>query len=258
VVVTATRLPFAQSPRSGFNRSMRTWAALAICTWVALAAAVAAADTFYKYRDKASGRDVFVNRLDQVPRKYRAQARIVLEAAPDPNAAAAPSESAPAEAEAPTVVETPAAHPAKPQLPNADEVRKALAGKDPLRALPVLAVAVADASLTNKGHPPLYANERAALGELIVALVIAMVIASVVALIAWLVVFVTALRDGRLLWAILMFFLPVLAYVYAFVLGGKGRTVWKVTCALGLVSLIGAWRFYAWLGAVLQARGGHL
>ena len=51
--------------------------------------------------------------------------------------------------------------------------------------------------------------------------------------------------------------------MYVFVHGGKGRAVWKTLCSLGmlspaLVGLVGAWRFYAWFSAVIQARGGKL
>ena len=50
---------------------------VALCA--VLASAAALADTFYRYRDQATGRDVFVDRLEQVPKRYRSQTKIVFE-----------------------------------------------------------------------------------------------------------------------------------------------------------------------------------
>ncbi len=50
--------------------------------------ALAHADTFYKYRDSRTGREVFVNRLDQIPLPYRNHAKVVMEATAPARAAA--------------------------------------------------------------------------------------------------------------------------------------------------------------------------
>jgi hypothetical protein len=239
---------------------MRSWAAVVLSTWVALSAAAAAADTFYKYRDKRSGRDVFVNRLDQVPQKYRGEAQIVLEGA-DTVTTESPTEEPAERIEVTPESKRPTLKTVRAPAPAAEQVRKALAGNDPWHALPVVAAMVIDAKLAEKGAPPLYANERTQLGDLIVGLVVALLAASLAALVAWIVVFVTALRNGDVLWAILMFLISPLAYLYVFLHGGQGRAVWKTLCTLGmlapaLVGLVGSWRFYAWFAAVIQARGG--
>ena len=85
----------------------------------------------------------------------------------------------------------------------------------------------------------------------------------VFAFVVWVVILVTAIRDGRLWWALFMFLFYPLAYVYLFVHAGKGRWPFKLICAFGmlspaLVGLAGAWRFYGWFQAVIQARGGHM
>ena len=64
-------------------------------------------------------------------------------------------------------------------------------------------------------------------------------------------------------WALFIFLLSPLAYVYLFVHTDKGRWPFKLVCAFGLLSpalvgLGGAWRFYSWFHAVIQARGGHV
>ena len=61
---------------------MKTGLGVVLC--IVLWSATGRADTFYQYRDKSTGRDVFVNRLDQIPRKYRDQAKIVIESADSP------------------------------------------------------------------------------------------------------------------------------------------------------------------------------
>lgn len=240
---------------------MRFVAALALSLWVALGSTSAAADTFYKYRDKASGRDVFVNRLDQVPRAYRAHARIVLEG-PDAEPQANPA--APSE----TVGTSPKAHRSTLRTvtqaaPASAELRRALGSGDPLNALPGAVGMLFDTKLAQKGAPALHANERARLARVVIAVIVASVIAGLAALVAWIVILVTAIRDGRLWWALFIFLFSPLGYVYVFVHGDKGRWLWKTLCTAGMlapavVGLVGAWRIYAWFAAVAAARGGRL
>ena len=227
---------------------------------LALATTAASADTFYKYRDKGTGRDVFVNRLDQVPRKYRSQAKIVLEV----DKTAVEAEKPPEEI---VVIPAKPAHetartPA-PAISTGAELRKALSGKDLLKDGPALANAVIDAKLLTAGTRPLTGAERADLGSLLIAIVIASIVAGLFALVVWIVIIVTAVRDGHPWWGLLIFFFSPLAYVYLFLYTGRGRALFKTLCSLGmlspaLVGLVGAWRFYAWFHAVVQARGGKI
>jgi hypothetical protein len=240
---------------------MRVWAGIALCIGILLGTHATLADTIYKYRNKSTGRDVFVNRLDQVPRKYRSQAKIVVESADGPAEAA---EEPPAE-----TAESPA-KPARETVPIStpvstvgDDLRQALSGKNLWKNGPSLASAAIDARLVTAGTRPLTGSERADLGSLLIAMVIASIVAGLAALIVWIVIIVTAVRDGRLWWAALIFLFWPLGYVYLFLYAGKGRALFKTVCAVGmlspaLVGLVGAWRFYAWFHAVIQARGGHL
>jgi hypothetical protein len=141
--------------------------------------------------------------------------------------------------------------------------RRASAGRNLLKEAPAIACALIDARLLRAGTQPLDDRERAELGNLLMSMLVVSVLASVLALVAWVVILVGALRDGRPWWALLIFLLWPLAYLYLFVHAGKRRTLFKLMCTLGLLSpaltgLVGAWRFSGWFRAIIQVRGGHL
>jgi hypothetical protein len=229
------------------------------------AAQGAKADTFYKYKDKATGRDVFVNRIDQVPRKYRTQAKVVLEA----TAPTGTQTETTTETETAPAVETPPPARPSPPAPRAssahlvDELRRAASGKQILKEAPSIACAVIDAKLLHAGTQPLTPAERSSFASLFVTVLVFWSIAGVVAVLVWFIIIVGALRDTHPWWALLVFLFWPLAYVYLFVHAGKDRAVFKTLCSLGLISpalvgLVAAWRFTAWFHAVVQARGGRL
>jgi hypothetical protein len=226
-----------------------------------LTATSASADTYYRYRDQRTGRDVFVNRLDQVPQKYRHQAKIVLETDVP---AAEPAKDSPVEiVPPPTTAGRPTLRNTPLSPPSSDEMRSALSAKTLLRDGPGVASAVIDTQLVNKGAPPLTTAESKSFAHLIILFLIAASVAGLAALIAWIVILVTAVRDGHPWWFVFIFLFSPLGYVYVFVHGGKDRGLWKALCTLGmlapaLVGVVGAWRFYAWFQAVIQARGGKL
>jgi len=232
-----------------------------VCIGLALGAAAASADTYYKYRDKNTRRDVFVNRLDQVPRKVRGQAKIVLET---DTPTAEPAPEPPIEiVEPPAKTDRLTIRNAQPAPPSGEDLRSALAGKNLWRDGPALASAAVDAKLVTAGAPSHTGAERGDLGSLLVTILVASIVAGLAALAAWIVILVTAVRDGRLWWALFVFLFSPLAYVYLFLHAGKGRALFKTLCSLGmlspaLVGLVGAWRFYAWFHAVIQARGGRI
>jgi hypothetical protein len=257
---SSERRGFAPGAGPGFNRRMRIRVGVLLGLGLALWAATAAGDTFYKYRNKRTGRDVFVNRLEQVPRQYRGQAKVVLEATSTVTATDSQTETEVVEVvqePAPAVQPTPL-----PAAPAQIDLRRALRGRG-LGDLPLVVGALIDAKLAAKGAPPLTPSEHANLASLIWTILTASLLAALAALAAWIVVLVTAVRDGRTGWAIFMFLFSPLAYVYVFVYGGKGRGWWKALVSLGmlspaLVGLVGSWRFYAWFAVVIEARGGHL
>jgi hypothetical protein len=238
---------------------MKTGLGVVLC--IVLWSTTGRADTFYQYRDRSTGRDVFVNRLDQIPRKYRSQAKIVIDSADSPKPSARLS---PAEAEESGVPE-PKAIPraAEPPRSTSAELRKAMVGKNLWKDGPAIVSAVVDARLIKAGTNPLTAPERAQLSQLLLTIFVLSVVAGLFAFVVWVVMIVSALRDGHNGWAMLIFLLMPLAYVYLFVHAGKGRWPFKLVCAFGmlspaLVGLAGAWRCYGWFHTIVQARGGHV
>jgi hypothetical protein len=232
------------------------------CVVVLLGTTTALADTYYQYRDQRTGRDVFVNRLDQVPRKYRAGAKIVLRT---DDAHADPAPEPPTEViEVARDTGRPVVRTVAPAPKSALELRQALASsKAPWKDAPVLVGNLMDGKLVTAGAPPLTGPERGKLGSLLVTFVVCAMIAGLASFIAWIVIIVMAVRNRHLWWAVLIFLLWPLSYVYLFRRVEKGRRVFKSLCSLALLSpalvgLVGMWRFYAWFETIIQARGGHL
>jgi hypothetical protein len=240
---------------------MKTRLGAILCIGFVLWSAAGQADTFYKYRNRSTGRDVFVNRLDQIPRQYRSQAKVVMEVANSPTTAASDPEVGEKEGAAPEPSAAPAL--AEPLRATGVDLRRALAGRSLFKDGPAVACGMVDAKLIKAGTSPLTEPERAQLGRLLLTILVLSAVACLFAFIVWVVMIVSALRDGHKLWALFIFLFAPLAYVYLFVHAGKGRAAFKLACTFGmlspaLVGLAGAWRFYGWFRAIIQARGGHI
>lgn len=221
-------------------------------------AAVAHADTFYKYRDPKTGRDVFVNRLDQIPRDLRTKAKVVMEVV-TPVAKETPSEPT----QAPPPDEPPPPAQARANTPPGPDLRALLRGTGFIKNGPTVAAALVDRRLVQQGAAPLVAHERVQLARLLGRCAGLGLAALVMAFTVWLVLFIGALRGGRFGWAIVMLVLWPAAYLYLFIHGGKGRIVFKLVGAAALVSpavvgTVAALWFSRWFSLVVQARGGRV
>jgi len=224
--------------------------------------ALAHADTFYKYRDSRTGREVFVNRLDQIPLPYRNHAKVVMEATAPARAAA---EETTETAAAPTPSESPSLTAAVPEKLTAAKacLRELIAGKNWLKDGPAIVAAMVDQRLGKAGTTPLDERERQQLGRLLGTVAGLTLVATLLAFIVWLIMVVSAIRDRKLGWAIAMILLWPAAYLYLFIHGGKGRVVFKLVGAAALVSpalvgVVAASWFSRWFHAVVQARGGRV
>jgi hypothetical protein len=228
-----------------------------------LVSATAAADTFYRYRDSKTGRDVFVDRLEQVPPKARAQAKIVFEsgalANQDETKQTPPVKSADDDGMAEKLMKQLA--PGARDSAKAFEQARADGGswKDPAG----IAATTVNAKLMRVGAKLLEPEERAVLGRLIGIAVYLSVAAVLCAFIVWLVLVVCAFRDEHPVWGVLMLLLWPVSYFYLLLHFAKGRLLLKTGAALGLLSptlvaLWVSWRFYAWFQLVTQARGGRV
>jgi hypothetical protein len=227
-----------------------------------LASAVAAADTFYRYRDKATGRDVFVSSLEQVPRQYRDQTKIVLESGGPPNQDDAREEAPSAPADD-GIAEKLMRQLAPAASSVGIAVRHAPPSKNPLVRGPAIAIAAVDAKLGKAGAHSLAAEERAQLSGLLRTAIWAGTVAALCSFVVWFTLIVCAFRDRHPVWGALMILLWPLAVVYLALRFDTSRPLLKAACWLGLLSpalvgLVTAWRFHAWFQAVVQARGGRL
>ena len=243
---------------------MKTGLGVVVCIGFVLWGAASQAETFYKYRNERTGRDVFVNSLDQVPRKYRSQAKVVMDVADVPKTAAGDQagEQDYGQNDGASSKSSPVPAIAAPLRKASLDFRHATAGKNLLKDGPAIAAALVDAKLAKSGTNPLTDPERARLGSLLLTVLVLSVVAGLFALVVWIVMIVIAVRDGRPWWGVFIFLFSPLAYIYIFLHVEKGRRLFKTVCTLGmlspaLVGLVGAWRFYAWFQAVIQARGGH-
>jgi hypothetical protein len=238
---------------------MKIGLGMAVCLGFVLWSTASQADTFYQYRDKSTGRDVFVNKLDQIPSKYRGQAKIVIQSADIPNAATSDT----GKDENATTTPSTAPTIAEPLRSTGLDLREAAAGKNLWKDGPAIASALVDAKLIQSGTSRLTEPERAQFSRLLWTIVVLSLVAALFAFVVWFVIIVVAVRDGHPWWGLFIFLFAPLAYVYLFVHVEKGRRLFKTICAFGmlspaLVGLGGAWRFYSWFHAVIQARGGHV
>lgn len=242
---------------------MKTGLGVFLCIGFVLGSASSQAETFYQYHDKSTGRDVFVNRLEQIPRKYRGQAKLVMDVADTPKTPGSDSATGEDDSAAPTPSATSTSTMAEPLRSTGMELRRAAAGKNLWKDGPAIATALVDARLVKAGTQPLSEPERAQFSQLLWTLAVLSIVAGLFAFVVWIVMMVTAIRDGHPWWALFMLLLSPLAYVYLVVHIAKGRLPFKLVCAFGmlspaLVGLGGAWRFYSWFHAIIQARGGHV
>jgi len=233
-----------------------------LCIGFVLWGASAWAETIYKYRDQGTRRDVFVNRLDQIPQKYRSQAKIVLEGASSPSSTEGQDQTQAADGNSTTRAPGGTTGVVDQARSVETGLREAIKGKNLLKDGPAIACAWVDAKLVKAGTTALNESERVQLGSLLTTILVLSVLAGLFAFVVWIVMMVSAIRDGRLVWAVFMFLFAPLAYLYLFMHAGKGRWPFKLTCTFGmlspaLVGLASAWRFHSWLQTIIQSRGGH-
>jgi hypothetical protein len=226
-----------------------------------LTSSAAVADTFYRYHDDKTGRDVFVNRLEQVPQRYRKQLSVVFESGTLANQD---------EVKQPDPEPQPDEHAADRMIREFAPPRTAAENTPRPQTETILwrraAVAVADAvnaKLGRAGGKALVEQERERLGTIVVEGLVLAAVASLCAFIVWVVLIVCAFRDKQFGWAVAVFLFWPLGYLYLLLHFCKGRPLLKSVASLGylsptLVALWVAWKFYAWFHLVVQARGGRM
>jgi len=236
-----------------------TGAVLVVALLACLPTMETKAATFYRYLDSKTGRDVFVDRLEQVPSKFRPQAKVVFDtgalANPDEVKQAAPPPADDGLADQLIKELAPAA------TDGAKDLRHASADRGSWRDPAGIAATTVNAKLARAGARSLDEAERTSLAGFIRTALSLAVVAVLFAFVAWLVLVVCAFRDQHPVWGVLMLLLWPASYLYLMIHFAKGRLALKTVAGLGLLSptlvaLWVSWRFYAWFQLIAHARGG--
>jgi len=227
-----------------------------------LAGAAAAADTFYRYHDSKSGRDVFVDRIEQVPPKLRPQAKVVFESGALANQDEVKRSSPPKPAVDDSIADKMIKEFAPAASQSAKDFEQASASQGSWRDPAGVAANTVNAKLSRAGAKLLDPDERARLAGFIGTAVYLFAVTVLCAFMVWLVMIVCAFRDQHPVWGIVMLFLWPASYFYLLLHFAKGRLLLKTTATLGLLSptlvaLWVSWRFYAWFQLIAHARSGQ-
>jgi hypothetical protein len=205
----------------------------------------AVGETIYTYKDLSSGRDVYVNRLEQVPIQYRDQAKPVVWGDPSlmnrgQGSTASNFRSTGKQASLQAVGQT------------LKEVLK----EKPLSEIRATSVIhKVDQKLKAQGCQKVGPEKVASFTRMFVLFVILIIITSAASLAAWIVLMFHAYRLQRPWWMILMVLFSPLVFFYALLKVDEARV--KYLTILGLLSpvfvgVLAAWQSMAWLRPVLE------
>jgi hypothetical protein len=233
---------------------MRTLAFLAAALVLAGLASPAHAESIYRYRDPNTKRDVFVNRLDQIPAQYRAEAKLVVSDGVLVDSTNQPDKDAPRGA-----VIYGNKKPAGAMETIERAVRDATNSGQTAGGLDRSLTTAIDTALVGKGKRPLSAAEVAQIKRMVVQAAVVLAVAGLFSTVALILVIVHAFRAEHRWWMvfIMLFQLPGIAYVLIHV-EGKRRWFKFVTlfaqAAPYAVVLAMSWRFFAFFRAILVGR----
>ena len=230
---------------------MRTQVLWATVLALAGLASPAQAESIYRYSDPSTKRDVFVNRLDQVPAPYRAEAKLVVSDGVLVDSTSLPDKDAPRGA----VIygsKTPAG--ALETIERA--VRDATGSGHAAGGLDRALTTAIDTALVGKGKRPLSAGEAAQFKRMLVESAVVLAVLGLFSTVAWILVMVDAFRAEHRWWMvfILLFHLLGIAYVLIHVEGKrrwfKFATLFAQAAPYAVVLAV-SWRFVAFFRAIL-------
>jgi hypothetical protein len=218
-------------------------------------AAVAHAESIYRYRDADTKREVFVNRLDQVPARYRDQAQLVVS-----DGVVVKSTKQPGQDPAQGTVSFGGKQPTGALGTITRTVLQDVQRSPSKSTLDRSVTMAVDNTLVSKGQRPLSVTETARLTDLVLVMTLALVATGLLATVAWIVVMVHAVRSGHHWWMVGIFLVHLLGIVYV-LLHVEGERRWFKfaslvgQCAPYAVAMAAAWRFYALFRSIVAARG---
>jgi uncharacterized membrane protein YhaH (DUF805 family) len=230
-------------------------AAFVVCIVAALTG-TAAAGEIWKYRDPASPRDVFVNKLDQVPAELRAEAQLMVSDGLLVNSTPPSGGGVPAAPGGTVVFGDKVPSDATEAFKSA--VHKAVEKDLSLRNVTGAAVMAMDTALVRAGKPPITPAETSRLSRLMLVIAVALSVAGLVSFVIWIVLMVHAWREGHPGWSILIFLVHLLGVFYAFLHVERRWLRWvSLLCYLApvLVGVAAAWQIRSWFMDLGSARG---
>ena len=214
-------------------------------------ASPARAESIYRYRDPNTKRDVFVNRLDQVPAQYRAEAKLVVSDGVLVDSTNQPDKDAPKGA-----VIYGSKKPAGAMETIERAVRDLSHSGHAAGGLDRTLTTAIDTALVGKGKRPLSAGEVAQVKRMLVEVAVVLAVAGLLSTVAWILVMVHAFRAEHRWWMVFILFFHLLGIVYVLIhVEGKRRWFKFATlfaqAAPYAVAVAMSWRFFAFFRAIL-------
>jgi hypothetical protein len=230
---------------------MRTLAFWATVLALAGMASPAQAESIYRYRDPNTKRDVFVNRLDQVPGQYRAEAKLVVSDGVLVDSTSQPDKDAPRGA-----VIYGSNKPAGALETIERAVRDATGSGHAAGGLDRALTTAIDTALVARGKPPLSAREVAQFKRMLVESAAVWAVVALLSFVAWILVMVHAFRAEHRWWMVFILLFHLLGIAYVLIHVESKRHWFKFTTLFAqaapyAVALAMSWRFVAFFKAIL-------
>jgi hypothetical protein len=228
---------------------MRTLAFWTVVLLLAGLPGLVKAESIYRYYDPQTKRDVFVNRLDQVPAQQRERAQPVVA----DGVLVGTSHQAGKDTRQGTVI-----FGGNPSASMLETLKQALleAGDGPWDGkFERILTMVMDTGMVKAGKPPLTAAHVLHVAYMVGVAALALSAASLLAIVACIFVMVHAFRNDHPVWGVFILLVPPLGILYVPIHVESKRRWFKWTTLVGQVSpllvlTIAIWRFYAYFTTI--------
>jgi hypothetical protein len=227
-------------------RTLRFWTVVLLLAGLA---GLAKAESIYRYYDPHTKRDVFVNRLDQVPSQHREQAQPVVADGVLVGTSHPPGKD---------MREGAVIFGGKPSSSILETLKQALieAGDGPWDGkFERLLTMVMDTEMVKSGKSPLTAEHVLHVTYMVGVAALALSASGLLAIVACIFVMVHAFRNEHPVWGVFILLLPPLGILYVPIHVESKRRWFKWTTLAGQVSpllviTVAIWRFYAYFTSI--------
>jgi hypothetical protein len=228
---------------------MRTLTFWTVVLFFAGLAGLAQAESIYRYYDPQTKRDVFVNRLEQVPSQHREQAQPVVADGVLVGTSHQPGNNT----RQGTVI-----FGGNPSASVLETLKQALleAGDGPWDGkFERLLTMLMDTGMVKAGKPPLTAAHVLHVTYMVGVAALALSVSCLLALVACIFVMVHAFRNDHPVWGVCILLVPPLGILYVLFHIESKRRWFKWTTLVGQISpllilTIAIWRFYAYFTTI--------